>query len=32
MVSCPLFPWTTSSVAAADSYHVYSSPPLAAPD
>jgi hypothetical protein len=32
MVSCPLFPWTTFSVAAADSCHVHSSSPLATSD
>jgi hypothetical protein len=32
MVSCPLFSWMTSSAAAADSYHVYSSPSLTAAD
>jgi hypothetical protein len=32
MVSCPLFPWTTSSATTADSCHVHSSSPLAASD
>jgi hypothetical protein len=32
MVSCPLFPWTTSSAAAADSCHVHSLSPLAVTD
>jgi hypothetical protein len=32
MVSCPLFLWTTSSIAAADSCHVHFSSPLAASD
>jgi hypothetical protein len=32
MFSCPLFPWTTSSAATADSCHVHSSSPLAMAD
>jgi hypothetical protein len=32
MVSCPLFPWTTSSTAAADSFHVHSLSPLVVAD
>jgi hypothetical protein len=32
MVSCPLFPWTTSSATAADSCHVHSLSPLAVTD
>jgi hypothetical protein len=32
MVSCPLFPWTTSSTTVVDAYHVHSSSPLATSD
>jgi hypothetical protein len=32
MVSCPLFPWTTSSAAVADSCHIHSLSPLATSD
>jgi hypothetical protein len=32
MVSCPLFPWTTSSAAVVDTCHIHSLLPLAAAD